>query len=115
MGKTLGQMTPEERRQVTERALDRFQAELTASALAISRVLDEFELEQQARADAERDFAAVMAQETPEGHCTGCGFPDEELVPWSGQRLCWGCTDIQLDLAAASFLADAPVHVAVAR
>jgi hypothetical protein len=40
MGKTLGDMTPEERRAATERALDKFQAELTASAPAIGAILD---------------------------------------------------------------------------
>jgi hypothetical protein len=39
MNKTLGEMTPAERRAAVGRALDRFQAELTAAAPAISRIL----------------------------------------------------------------------------
>lgn len=64
-----------------------------------------------ARADAERDFAAAVRRQTPDGHCTGCGTQSPELVPWSGQRLCWDCADFQLDLVASAILADAPVSV----
>jgi hypothetical protein len=43
--------------------------------------------------------------------CTGC---DREvygdLVPWSGERLCWDCTDLQLDLLAAALLEDSPAE-----
>lgn len=41
-GKTLGKMTPAERAEVIKRAADKFQAELTASAPAIAKILDEF-------------------------------------------------------------------------
>jgi hypothetical protein len=32
--------------------------------------------------------------------CTGCESPAEDLVPWAGQRLCWSCVDLHLDLMA---------------
>ena len=41
MNKTLGEMTPAERRAAVSRVLDRFQAELTAAAPAISQILDD--------------------------------------------------------------------------
>jgi hypothetical protein len=47
-GKTLGEMTPEERRTVTERAMARLQAELTANADRISAIMDEAESEEDA-------------------------------------------------------------------
>jgi hypothetical protein len=47
--------------------------------------------------------------------CTGCGQMTCQLVPWSGQRLCWDCTDTQLDLMAKAVTEDALVTVAVAR
>lgn len=34
------------------------------------------------------------------GQCTGCEAETGELVPWAGERLCWNCTDLQLDLMA---------------
>lgn len=42
--------------------------------------------------------------------CTGCEQLSCELVPWSGERLCWDCTDLQLDLMAKA-LQDMPVQV----
>ena len=42
--------------------------------------------------------------------CTGCEQLSTELVPWSGERLCWTCTDLQLDLLAKA-LEDEPVQV----
>lgn len=42
--------------------------------------------------------------------CTGCEQGTTELVPWSGERLCWDCTDLQLDLMAKA-LQDMPVQV----
>lgn len=68
-----------------------------------------------AGADAYLDFAASRERTVSPGSCTGCGLPAAELIPWSGQRLCWPCTDVQLDLMAKVFLAEAPVYVAVAR
>lgn len=32
--------------------------------------------------------------------------PDEDLVPWSGQKLCWDCMDQQLDLMAKAIQLD---------
>jgi len=32
--------------------------------------------------------------------CTGCERNASELVPWSGEQLCWDCVDTQLDLMA---------------
>jgi hypothetical protein len=40
-GKTFGQLTPEEKRKASRQAGHRLQAELTASAPAIARALDE--------------------------------------------------------------------------
>lgn len=43
----------------------------------------------------------VVEWDDPPVVCTGCGQPSgEPLIPWSGQRLCWPCTDLQLDLLA---------------
>jgi hypothetical protein len=53
-----------------------------------------------AKADAQRDFAASCERTVAAGQCTGCEEPSPELLPWSGQRLCWRCVDVQLDLMA---------------
>lgn len=42
--------------------------------------------------------------------CTGCEKLTAERIPWSGERLCWDCTDLQLDLLAKA-LEDEPVQV----
>lgn len=44
--------------------------------------------------------------------CTGCEQvpADGDLVPWSGERLCWNCADAQLDLLAKA-VSDLPVTV----
>lgn len=34
------------------------------------------------------------------GRCTQCEHDTFELLPWSGERLCWDCFDHQLDLMA---------------
>jgi hypothetical protein len=37
----------------------------------------------------------------PRETCTGCErTTDDGLVPWAGQRLCWSCVDLHLDLLA---------------
>jgi hypothetical protein len=45
-------------------------------------------------------FSLGVVRDLPDyGPCTrGCGQPAE--VPWSGERLCWNCTDHDLDLLA---------------
>lgn len=59
-----------------------------------------FYLDQLAMADAQRDFAAACERTVAPGQCTGCEEAAPELIPWSGQRLCWRCVDLQLDLLA---------------
>lgn len=71
--------------------------------------------EARAQYDAVEDFAAQCERTVAPGQCTGCEVASPELVPWSGERLCWSCTDIQLDLLAKAICEDAPVYVAVAR
>lgn len=34
------------------------------------------------------------------GQCTLCAAGSYELLPWSGERVCWDCFDRQLDLLA---------------
>jgi hypothetical protein len=54
-----------------------------------------------ARADAERDFTAACERTVAPGQCTGCEEHAPELLPWTPrERLCWSCTDLQLDLLA---------------
>lgn len=55
-----------------------------------------------AEADAQRDFTAACERTVAAGRCTGCENEAPELVPWAGERLCWSCTDLQLDLMAAA-------------
>jgi hypothetical protein len=56
--------------------------------------------EPRARADAVADFTASCERTVAAGRCTGCEEASPELVPWSGERLCWSCVDVQLDLMA---------------
>lgn len=67
--------------------------------------------EDAARTDAQRDFTAACERTVAPGQCTGCEADAAELIPWSGEKLCWRCVDVQLDLMAAAILADAPVSV----
>jgi hypothetical protein len=50
--------------------------------------------------DAHEDFTAACERTVAAGQCTGCEETAPELIPWSGQRLCWHCVDLQLDLMA---------------
>lgn len=50
--------------------------------------------------DAQADFASAAERTVAPGRCTLCEEDSPELVPWSGERLCWNCTDRQLDLLA---------------
>jgi hypothetical protein len=68
-----------------------------------------------ARRDAERDHDARCERTVAPGTCTGCETPAAELLPWSGERLCVNCADIQLDLLAKAVAEGADVYVAVAR
>jgi hypothetical protein len=56
---------------------------------------------------------AHISPPVPPAHsqlCTQCER-DVAEVPWSGERLCWDCADIQLDLMARALLEAAPVQV----
>lgn len=68
-----------------------------------------------ARADAIADHQAACERTVAGGRCTLCETESAELVPWSGDRLCMGCVDLQLDLLAKAVQADAPVTVMVTR
>jgi hypothetical protein len=58
----------------------------------------------------------TMTISAPRQVCTGCEkTTDGDLVPWAGERLCWTCTDLQLDLMALAVQEASPVYVAVAR
>jgi hypothetical protein len=47
------------------------------------------------------DHAASCERTVAAGRCTGCGEEAGELIPWTPrERLCWRCTDLQLDLLA---------------
>jgi hypothetical protein len=50
--------------------------------------------------DAVEDFTASCERTVAPGQCTGCERDAGELIPWSGERLCWRCVDLQLDLLA---------------
>ena len=65
----------------------------------------------QARADALADFAAACERTVAPGQCTGCEENAAELIPWSGEKLCWHCVDVQLDLMAAAILEEGAVSV----
>lgn len=56
--------------------------------------------EAQAQYDAMGDIAAACERTVAPGQCTGCEQDSPELIPWSSQRLCWACVDLQLDLMA---------------
>ena len=50
------------------------------------------------------------------GVCTLCENEASELVPWgTAERLCWGCTDLQIDLLAKAVAEGYDVEVMVAR
>jgi hypothetical protein len=66
--------------------------------------------EERAYRDARRDFATACERTVAPGRCTGCEAPAEELIPWSGERLCWDCTDTQMDLLAKVLLEEYPAH-----
>lgn len=48
--------------------------------------------------------------------CTGCekAVDKGDLIPWSGQRLCWDCMDFQLDLLAKAVSDDVMVDACAA-
>jgi hypothetical protein len=48
------------------------------------------------------------------GRCTLCEADTAELVPWAGERLCWTCTDLQLDLLARAVMEAGAVPVTLA-
>lgn len=51
--------------------------------------------------DALADFTAACERTVAGGRCTGCEEEAAELLPWTPrERLCWACTDLQLDLMA---------------
>jgi hypothetical protein len=57
------------------------------------RLAEAENLRQEAWADYNRALEALS-------RCTMCERSGGDLVPWSGERLCWDCTDKQLDLLA---------------
>ena len=65
----------------------------------------------QARADAQADFTAASERTVAPGQCTGCEEDAPELIPWSGEKLCWACVDVQLDLMAQAILEEGAVSV----
>lgn len=83
MGKTLGEMSPEERREVTDRALRQLQRELTAAAPAIGRVLDEED-----RAVAVR---TKPASELTLAEIRGCEGIGRKWMPGMGRAICPVC------------------------
>lgn len=44
--------------------------------------------------------ASACEQTVAGGRCTMCEADSYELLPWSGERICWDCFDHQLDLMA---------------
>lgn len=57
--------------------------------------------EAMAQYDAVEDHAASCERTVAAGRCTGCEQEAGELIPWTPrERLCWRCTDLQLDLLA---------------
>jgi hypothetical protein len=72
-----------------------------------------FEQVVEAGVDAYLEFAVSCERTVAPGSCTGCGGEADELIPWSGQRLCWNCTDAQLDLIAKAVLEDEDTPVQV--
>lgn len=59
-----------------------------------------FDAEARARLDATADFSAQCEKTVMGGRCTMCEASSYELLPWSGERICWDCFDHQLDLMA---------------
>lgn len=53
-----------------------------------------------AMCDALADFQAACERTVAGGACTLCEADSPELIPWSGERICVGCMDTQLDLLA---------------
>jgi hypothetical protein len=61
----------------------------------------QFPSEAAACTDATADFTAACERTVAAGVCTGCEEEAAELLPWTPrERLCWRCTDLQLDLMA---------------
>lgn len=81
----------------------------TAWDTTIPADYDPFQELVDAGADAYLDFAAACERTVAPGRCTGCEKPAAELIPWSGERLCWSCTDLQLDLLAKAVSGDVMV------
>lgn len=66
-----------------------------------------------AMTDAAVDFQAACERTVAGGRCTLCENESAELIPWSGERLCMGCVDLQLNLLAKAVQEDTPVTVMV--
>lgn len=67
--------------------------------------------DRQASVDASHDFTASCERTVAPGQCTGCEEDAPELIPWSGERLCWRCVDVQLDLMAAAIMEEGAISV----
>lgn len=77
------------------------------------QIAAEVRADQAARRDAVADFTAACERTVRGGQCTGCETPAPELIPWSGERLCWDCVDTQLDLLAKAILEDSHASLQV--
>lgn len=63
------------------------------------------------RTDAIYDEQSAAERTVAGGRCTLCEEDVPELLPWSGQRLCWDCVDLNLDLLAKAVLETTPVRI----
>ena len=63
------------------------------------------------RTDAIHDEQSAAERTVAGGRCTLCEEDVPELLPWSGQRLCWQCVDLNLDLLAKAVLETTPVRI----
>jgi len=61
---------------------------------------DESEDDYVDRMITEADDTPACERTVAGGTCTQCERRSPELLPWSGERVCWDCFDRQLDLMA---------------
>lgn len=67
-----------------------------------------------AEVEAEAARLLLPQQQRP-GTCTQCEAATAELIAWSGERLCWDCTDRQLDLLALACATELPAELGTDR
>lgn len=51
----------------------------------------------------------------PEDRCTLCEQDADQLIPWRGERLCWDCVDLNMDLLARAIAEATPVRIGSGR